>query len=135
MFATLIMANAVVLEVCFMFLPYNSKHCQFLSKKNHKKIFKKILHNFNLKIYFRDKIKSLQKNVFTKEQFKEITKEQLKKCLIQIFKQIFIVASEIHEPHAEKPAKKIEEKSMSALCKDFHTCKCRVFLFSLSKCL
>ena len=84
MFATLIMANAVVLKVCFMFLPYSSKHCQFLSNKNNKKIFKRILPNLNLKIYFRDKIKSFQKNVFTKEQFKEIAKEQFRKGLIQI---------------------------------------------------
>ena len=125
----------MVLKVCFMFLPYKSKHCQFLPNKNHNKIFIKILYSLNLKIYFRDKIKSLQKNVFTKEQFKEIAKEQLKKCTNQICKQIFIIVSEIHEPHAEKLAKKIEEKSMSVMREDFHACKCQVFLFSLSKCL
>ena len=76
-----------------MFLSYKSKHCQFLPNKNHKKIFTKILHNLNLKIYFGDKIQSLQKNVFTKKQFKEIAKKQSKRSTNQIFKQIFVIVS------------------------------------------
>ena len=37
----------------------------------------KILHDLNFKIYLKENIKSLQKNICAKEQFNEIEKEQL----------------------------------------------------------
>jgi len=63
--------RAVVSKFFFTFPPYPYKtiHGQFLPCKNYKK------DNCSLS---QDKIKTLQKNNFTKEQFKEIANKQLK---------------------------------------------------------